>query len=328
MRNKMVSSRLLVVCRLAVLGLGCALLLGCASKVAAPVESRGAGGKPGTAQQAVEVNIVARPGHYIVRKGDTLFSIAHQHERDYRELANWNGLDDANVIKVGQELRVVPPEQVVGSKPIEPPPVVETKPLDSAGKNSASSASTLSPQGSIKTEPKGGRIAYSPQAWKDLFAVSKPVVAVAASSAPSAVKPAGAAANEAKPSQSAVPDDNVVWVWPGSGKVIGSFNDASNKGVDIGGSVGDPVVAASAGRVVYVGSGVRGYGNLVIIKHNSSFISAYAHNSEVFVKEGQSVQKGQKIAALGSSDAERAKLHFEIRRQGRPVDPLKYLPSR
>ena len=336
MREEMLSSRMFELARGMVLGCSFALMLGCASKVAAPVETRGGKQAGAVVQVAAEAPVVARPGHYIVRKGDTLYSIAHQHERDYRELATWNGLDDVNVIKVGQELRVVPPESAAGSKPIDPSPVIETRPLDSAaGTASSTAVSSSSPQGSIKSEPKGGRMAYSPQAWKDLQASGKQTPASVASSAPASMKPASAGegipaqAGEVKTSQSGVQEDgNVTWVWPGSGKVIGSFNDASNKGVDIGGNVGDPVVAAGAGRVVYVGSGVRGYGNLVIIKHNSSFISAYAHNSEVFVKEGQSVQKGQKIAALGSSDAERAKLHFEIRRQGRPVDPLKYLPSR
>lgn len=333
-------SRFMIVCRLAILVNAMLLIAGCSSKGGhAPVESRTPGGKSVSVSPQVSPDVpvmVARQGYYIVKKGDTLYSIAHQQERDYRELAIWNGLDDANVIKVGQELRVTPPEQTAGNKSLAPPPAIDARPLDNStspnGKsNSLAITPTTSPLTGSKTEPKGGRIAYSAQAWKDLQAGDRPVVASSA--------PAGGSKPELKPTTtpgaaesktvSTADDSAVDWVWPNAGKVIASFNDASNKGVDIAGNVGDPVLAAGAGRVVYVGTGVRGYGNLVIVKHNNSnFISAYAHNSEVFVKEGQTVQKGQKIAALGNSDADRAKLHFEIRRQGRPVDPLKYLPNR
>jgi lipoprotein NlpD len=117
-------------------------------------------------------------------------------------------------------------------------------------------------------------------------------------------------------------------MWPGDGKLLSQFSEPNSKGVDLGGKAGDPVLAAAGGRVMYVGSGIRGYGNLVIIKHSSGFLSAYAHNRKILVKENQSVAKGQKIAELGDSDADQAKLHFEIRRQGKPVDPLQYLPPR
>ena len=113
-----------------------------------------------------------------------------------------------------------------------------------------------------------------------------------------------------------------------SGKVIAAFNETSSKGVDLAGKPGDPVLAAAGGRVVYAGTGLRGYGKLVIVKHDNSFLSAYAHNQSLLVKEGQAVSKGQKIAELGDTDSDRPKLHFEIRRQGKPVDPGKYLPPR
>jgi lipoprotein NlpD len=117
-------------------------------------------------------------------------------------------------------------------------------------------------------------------------------------------------------------------MWPASGRVLAGFSKGSNKGVDILGKVGDPVFASASGRVVYSGTGLRGYGKLVIIKHNDTFLSAYAHNSNLLVKEGQSVVRGQKIAEIGNTDSPQAKLHFEIRRQGEPVDPLKFLPER
>lgn len=120
------------------------------------------------------------------------------------------------------------------------------------------------------------------------------------------------------------------WQWPSSGKIIAPFGGvtALNKGIDLGGKLGEPVLAAAAGQVVYAGSGLRGYGKLLIIKHNDIFLSAYAHNNELLVKEGEFVKVGQKIADMGSSGTDRVKLHFEIRSEGNPVDPLKYLPPR
>jgi lipoprotein NlpD len=118
------------------------------------------------------------------------------------------------------------------------------------------------------------------------------------------------------------------WTWPAAGKVLTPFNDSSSKGVDIAGKAGDPVLAAAEGKVVYSGTGLRGYGQLVIVKHNATYLTAYAHNSKILVKEGQTVTRGQKIAEMGSSDADQVKLHFEVRKQGKPVDPLKHLPSR
>ena len=149
-------------------------------------------------------------------------------------------------------------------------------------------------------------------------AVTESSVATAsvASSAPaSAVKPAAV-------------EGAITWIWPAKGNVLAGFDDIKNKGIDIAGSAGDPVLAAADGRVVYVGAGLRGYGNLVILKHDNVFLTAYAHNQTLLVKEDQAVEKGQKIAEMGNSDADRVKLHFELRRQGKPVDPSKYLPDR
>lgn len=126
----------------------------------------------------------------------------------------------------------------------------------------------------------------------------------------------------------AAADNNVGFIWPSSGTVIAGFDDSRNKGLDIGGKAGDPVVAAADGRVIYAGAGLRGYGNLILIKHNNTYLTAYAHNQTLLVKDDQVVRKGQKIAEMGSSDADRVKLHFEVRRQGKPVDPSRYLPSR
>jgi lipoprotein NlpD len=151
-----------------------------------------------------------------------------------------------------------------------------------------------------------------------------PPVAVSAASTPDVgkiVAPLSSPPREAG-------EDDLNWMWPANGPVIAGFDDARSKGLAISGKAGDPVVAAADGRVVYAGSGLRGYGNLVIIKHNNTFLTAYAHNQTLLVKEDQVVKRGQKIAEMGSSDAERVELHFEIRKQGKPVDPAKLLPPR
>jgi lipoprotein NlpD len=161
-------------------------------------------------------------------------------------------------------------------------------------------------------------------------AVAKPVTSSTATVSPVSSAPAKpASATPALATASTVGgDDDLGWVWPGKGSVIAGFDEVKNKGLDIGGASGDPVLAAAEGRVVYAGAGLRGYGNLVILKHNNTYLTAYAHNKTLLVKEDQSVKKGQKIAEMGDSDADRVKLHFEVRKQGKPVDPSKYLPAK
>ena len=154
----------------------------------------------------------------------------------------------------------------------------------------------------------------------DSATTSRPVTT--ATPAPVATSPAASSGG------GSVSDDGLGFMWPATGPLLAGFDEARNKGYDIGGKAGDPVLAAADGRVVYAGAGLRGYGNLVILKHNNTFLTAYAHNQTLLVKEDQSVRKGQKIAEMGSTDADRVKLHFEIRRQGEPVDPARYLPSR
>ena len=144
--------------------------------------------------------------------------------------------------------------------------------------------------------------------------------------AASAAKPTPAPA--AAPTAASTGEDDVAWIWPTNGNLIAGFDEVKNKGLDIGGKVGEPILAAGDGRVVYAGAGLRGYGNLIILKHNNTFLTAYAHNQTLLVKEDQTVKKGQKIAEMGNSDADRVKLHFEVRRQGKPVDPSRYLPTR
>ena len=158
-----------------------------------------------------------------------------------------------------------------------------------------------------------------------------PAAASTPSAAASAPRPLASASPTAPAGQAASPpEDEIAWSWPTSAgtTVIAGFDEQKNKGLDIAGRPGDPVLASADGRVVYAGAGLRGYGNLIILKHNNTFLTAYAHNQSLLVKEDQTVRKGQKIAEMGSTDADRVKLHFEIRRQGKPVDPSRYLPTR
>ncbi|WP_422843288.1 peptidoglycan DD-metalloendopeptidase family protein [Acidovorax sp. M2(2025)] len=169
----------------------------------------------------------------------------------------------------------------------------------------------------------------------DTGVVTRPVTSSAVTPAAPASAPkspaSGAVVAPAPATPATAPaagEDEMAFIWPASGSLLAGFDEARNKGYDISGKAGDPVLAAADGRVVYAGAGLRGYGNLVILKHNNTFLTAYAHNQTLLVKEDQSVRKGQKIAEMGNTDADRVKLHFEIRRQGKPVDPSRYLPSR
>lgn len=300
-------------------------IVGCASTAPAPVVDRAGSAPKAPAATPKE----APPGTYTVKRGDTLYSIAANHGQDYRDIAAWNGIVDASKLEVGQQLRVTPPEgsQTAYAKPITGPSVVETRPL---GAPATSGGNT----DLFKREPKGGKQPYSEQALAQLKKAdersrSPQEVAVLAPSTPAA-PPKGEPKPETRPGDPSAGDDGIEWSWPASGKVIGAFNESTSKGLGISGKLGDPVLAAAGGKVVYAGSGLRGYGKLVIIKHNNSFLSAYAHNNQILVKEGQAVTRGQRIADLGNTDSDggQTKLHFEIRRQGKPVDPAKYLPPR
>ena len=294
--------------------LASALLAGCASSVQhAPVQERGAAGtKPAKAaaviaepEKAVPREKDWRPQTYVVQKGDTLYSIAFNHGLGYREIAELNGIQNPDVIKVGQELRLLPDSAAAAVKPA--PETVSGIP--------------------VKSLPKAVKLPYSEHAVAELEKMQE---------APQKTEAVAIARIEPKPEpkpEAATKDavegdeDMVEWSMPTAGKVIGDFSESANrKGIDVAGKLGQPVVASAAGKVVYSGSGLRGYGKLVIIKHNKTYLSAYAHNDQVLVKEGQSVTKGQKIAEMGNTDADQVKLHFEIRKFGKPVDPTKYLP--
>lgn len=304
-------------------------LAGCASQTRAPVESRKPEPtRPAPAAQTPEATpAMPRPGYHTVKKGDTLLSISLEHGQDWREVAAWNGLENPNLILVGQELRVKPPEAGASRDGNGSAPGIEVRALEPRP-DARPPAETSARNDEVRREPRGGKVAYSDAALAAAMQADVAATAPRPESKPEAKPvepPRKESAPEAKPPSG---DDELEWAWPAAGKVVGAFSESTNKGIDIGGQPGEVVTAAGAGKVVYAGSALRGYGNLVIIKHNANYLSAYAHNQEVLVKEGQSVKRGQKIALLGDSDADRPKLHFEIRRMGKPVDPLKYLPKR
>ncbi len=260
-----------------------------AAAPAAPLAPAAAAPEAAPAKPLPGAENAGKPGYSSVKPGDTLIRVALDNGQNWRDLARWNGLDNPNVIEVGQVLRVVPPSADANGvvvRPVTTQGRVETKPLDST-RPAAPAASGAA------------AVASSP-------ATATPVVA--------------ASAREG--------DEEVNWAWPASGPVAAGFDEIKSKGLAITGRAGDPVLAAADGRVVYAGSGLRGYGNLIIVKHNATFLTAYAHNQALLVKEDQAVRRGQKIAEMGASDSDRVQLHFEIRRQGKPVDPAKLLPPR
>jgi lipoprotein NlpD len=245
-------------------------------------------------------------GYYTVKPGETLIRIGLETGQNWKDIAAWNNLEQPNQISVGQVLRVMPPASAVSSvAPVSSP----AEPPAGASDGVVVSAVTNAQIASSKVQP--GQASSAP-----------------AKVAPSKVAPASAAPTAVQPAASAAAASGLSWIWPVNGPVLAGFDELKNKGLDLGGKVGEPVLAAADGRVVYVGAGLRGYGNLIILKHNSTYLTAYAHNKTLLVKEDQAVRKGQKIAEMGNSDADRVKLHFEVRRQGKPVDPVKYLPAR
>ncbi len=298
------------------------VLTGCAAPgYKAPVEDRGArpaGGAQSAPGAAAPAGTAAaegarampgaenagKPGYYTVRPGDTLMRIGLDTGQGWRDIARWNNIENPNLVEVGQVLRVLAPGQ------------------DAAAATARGVATAR-----VEARPLDGSVVASPGSASVAVATARPA------SAPSAggvgTLPSGTAAAPVTPAAAARDgDDDVTWAWPAAAAVATPFDDARTKGLVFAGKAGDPVLAAADGRVVYAGSGLRGYGNLVIVKHNNTYLTAYAHNQSLLVKEDQVVRRGQKIAEMGASDAERVQLHFELRRLGKPIDPARLLPAR
>lgn len=331
------------------------LLTACESNPPAPVIDRTPDNRPKPASKTVAKPAVIgaagkdwRPDSHIVKKGDTLFGIGLEYGVDYKEIAAANNIAPPYPIKIGQKLDLssfkakstaaegMKTEDGVVLTPIKTePPIV--------GEKSETIKPTVSAITPILNEPKAMREAYSLEALNRVpgkVAAIKPAATTSTNSPtatnpvttnpnttnPAATNPAPTNTTNQKPADSNVSDDeSVTWDWPTQGKVVANFNEATNKGIDIGGATGQAINAASSGKVIYSGSDLRGYGKLVIVKHNKTYLSVYAHNSKIVVKEGQTVRAGQKIAEMGNTDANSIKLHFEIRRLGKSVDPAKYL---
>ena len=263
------------------------------SPAAAPVPSVSmpAPGVPGGVVTTATDN-AGKPGYYTVKPGDTLIRIGLDNGQNWRDVARWNSIDNPNLIEVGQVLRVAPPAVATESAGAMTRPVAAATP-----------AMTRPPE----TRPGAANVPSAPaSAASTLSATPTPGVMAAPRAA----------------------DDDLGWGWPASGAVAAGFEEGKSKGLVITGKAGDAVLAAADGRVVYAGSGLRGYGNLIIIKHNETYLTAYAHNQALLVKDDQAVRRGQRIADMGASDAERVQLHFEIRRLGKPIDPARLLPQR
>ncbi len=334
-----------VVWRLSAGVFGAVLVLGgCASGThRAPVEERSSATRPSAPTPAPAASASAtsvsadtpppkplpgaenagKPGYYTVKPGDTLIRIGLENGQNWRDVARWSGLDNPNIIEVGQVLRVVPPAADANG--------VVVRPVTPAGRTDGRALEARAPDGKPVGVAPGAPAPVGTTAAAGAAATTGAPATIATPPTAGAVtvNPAAAAAASTSP----VPavreaDDDVNWAWPAAGTVVNAFDDNKSKGLAIAGKPGDPVTAAADGRVVYAGSGLRGYGNLVIVKHNATYLTAYAHNQALLVKEDQVVRRGQKIAEMGSSDAERVQLHFEIRRLGKPVDPARLLPAR
>lgn len=293
---------------------------------------------------------------HVVQKGDTLYSIAWGYGRDYRDIAAYNGISAPYTIYPGQALRLNPRslaantshQTATSPQPVRPQPQAstvapanpptQTYPLTETNTPTypLSEPETLPPAPSPLPEPKvqaplppTPAVSTPPQA-----PVTPPPTKVEVSPpkppAPETNnKPQAPVAEPPSPPVVKGLQENFAWAWPTEGKVISGFDlkNSLNRGIDISGKLGQAVKAAGPGIVVYAGSGVRGYGNLVILKHNDRYFSAYGHNSELLVQEGQEVAKGEVIARMGATSADQIKLHFEIRENGNPIDPLKLLPK-
>jgi len=329
-------------------------------KTAASAKSGGnANGKPGLKSAGSKTGSDWRPDSYTVKKGDTLFSIGLEYGYDYKEIAQANNISSPYKIRVGQTLKLnalkdkasesTDAKQAQDKQAQEQADGVVTYPINTESVSSTAGTATASAP-IVINEPKATREPYSDEALKAPLPTAKPVaVAAAPTKAEPAGKPAAdktnteikpetkaqesksqdnkAETNKAETKPSAESTDSLNWAWPTKGKVIANFNDGGNKGIDIAGTKGQAIQAVEAGKVIYSGSDLRGYGKLVIIKHNSNYLSVYANNNAILVKEGQQISRGQKIAEMGDSDSNTVKLHFEIRQQGKSVDPAKFLAT-
>jgi lipoprotein NlpD len=330
-----------------------ALLSGCGTRPPAPVVDRGPMTRetlpvpPPTVTPQEPTVIVGAPiaaptptttETHVVRRGDNLFSIARLYGLNPRDLAQWNGIPMDVVVREGTVLRLLAPGASGG--PVTPLPPIATSTPPPSGPSA--------PGGEVRREPKAVKVPYSDEALAKIkgpaaraaapVPLTLPASAAAALPPPpgKAAAPAPASANATPPAAAPAPvapataieADNISWQRPVAGKQIYGFSEAAvMRGLGIAGKAGTPIYAAAAGRVVYAGEGLRGYGKMVILRHNESYTSVYGHNSVVIVQQGDTVKRGQKIAEMGDTETDTTKLHFEVRRGGKQVDPAKVIPA-
>ena len=261
------------------------------------------------------------PDDYPVSSGDTIYSIAWKYELDPFELARWNNISSPYRIYPGQRLKMKQVDSVAVAQTSTQKSTTTSRP-DSITVRKGDTLYALAKQHDISA----GQLA-SINGLKSPYTI-KPGQTLRLTATKTYRPPA---TSSSKTTTASLPADNkkISWQWPVQGKLITTFksNKTGRKGIDIAGSEGKTIKAAAPGKVVYSGNGLISYGNLVIIKHNRTYLSAYAHNRTLLVKEGDSIKAGQKIAELGKTGADSPRLHFEIRKNGKPVNPLKYLPS-
>ena len=308
-------------------------LVACSSTGPAPVSERTAGRTPAKPEPKAEAARPVTPqiapstnGLHTVQRGDTLYAIAFANNLDYREVARWNRLDSADRIMVGQVLKLTPPPGAVEIKPLDESAPLEARPL-------AEPTLVRTPQAVLLpyTEANWAQVTSAPPKTVATAPATAPTPPAATAPASSSAAPVAAPVSPVASAPAATPTASLAvasWLWPTEGTLAGRFGAAGGKGIDIVGARNTPVKAVAPGKVVYSGSGLRGYGRMLIVKHAGEYLSAYAHNETILVKEGDTVSAGQKIALMGDSDADRVKLHFEIRRYGKPLDPLDFLPER
>lgn len=286
----MLNSRLILLLCLVIIGTAA-----CSNRWAAPVEERTVGGE--TSKHALGNT---RAAIYTVKRGDSLYTIGFRYGLDYHSIADWNQITKPFTIYPGQKLHLQP-----GQKPFSKPGTVKTQPLK--------------PGSTAKSTTKVAAIPVTATTSKT--ASTKTPVKTSSKTPPKSI---------AKSSSTTSSRSSVRWQWPTNGTIIETYlaGDPTRSGLDIAGKEGQAIRAAASGSVVYSGNGLLGYGELIIIKHDERFLSAYAHNRVRLVAEGESIRAGQKIAEMGRGESGRIKLHFEIRANGKPVNPRQYLPRR
>ncbi|MDR4513066.1 peptidoglycan DD-metalloendopeptidase family protein [Nitrosomonas sp.] len=314
-----------------VYGLTLILLVGCeTTKPPAPVVERTV--TPGKIADGLSDTQQA-DRYYIVQKGDTFYSIALNHGIDQRELAQWNNITDPTNIKPGQRINLSVPsnkaEPALFAIPQQTEMPAADPSLDLPGDTIGSTVAPVYDASAqkIKTHPKALKLPYSEQNVARLqYSVNPALNLPQTEHSPTGTRIENAPKYAEYTTETASNTPGVSWIWPATGTLLSPFSNNS-KGLKISGQEGQPILATAAGEVVYSGNGLRGYGNLIIIKHDEALLSAYAHNSKLLVKEGETVVQGQKIAEMGNTDADTPQLHFEIRRHGKPVDPLEFLSA-